>query len=542
MEKKETVKNWLKDKHNLIFIGILILAILIRLYYFNATYGQPLWWDEADYLAYAKNLAGYPIDWIVTAKHNSLYPYLAAAIFAVGFGEGLSKFLLQFLPSVLSVLLVYLICNEMYKDKRIGLIASFLMAVLAEHLFNTTRFHIDILALFLGLLSIYVFWQGHENKKRIFSKIDSKWAMPIVAFLVVLTYSVRRGYFLFGLFFLIYVLATRNWKELFKDKYNWFALVLSTGLLFLVEKLIFTSRISSVGGAYFHEELPINFLPLKIFSLYFSTGTFLSSLILYLFWIGLLIILGNILLSFGYIRKTSDASVRSDLFNIFIIIITLAFFIFVLRSPANENGSFAELRWYFPLILSSFICISRSSLFLTDYLSKHSKHLSVILLVAIIALAGFYQVQSADSMIKSKIFSYKGTRDTALYLKEISQEGDLVITLGQPQIEYYSERSTLNSKTIAQADVSSMEHFEQSLEKIRSDENIKYIIISFSEPGHPAWMKTSSNTKWEIPFMETLIDFSTQKQDIKQEKTYAGITFTLADIKEDIFIYKISRS
>ena len=86
MEKKEEkLASFLKDKHNLIFIGILILAIAIRLYYFNVTYDQPLWWDEADYLAYAKNLAGYPIDWIVTSKHNSLYPYLAGAIFGIGF-------------------------------------------------------------------------------------------------------------------------------------------------------------------------------------------------------------------------------------------------------------------------------------------------------------------------------------------------------------------------------------------------------------------------------------------------------------------------
>jgi uncharacterized protein (DUF486 family) len=312
-------------------------------------------------------------------------------------------------------------------------------------------------------------------------------------------------------------------------------------LLFLVEKAIFISQISSVGGAYFHEELPINFLPLKIFSLYFSSGTFLSSLLLYLFWIGLLVVVGNILLSFGYIKKTSDTSVRSDLFNIIIIAVTLAFFIFVLRSPANESGSFAELRWYFPLILSSFICISRSSLFLSDYLSKHSKHLSIILLVAIIALAGFYQIQSADSAIKSKISSFKGIRDVSISLKDISQEQDLIIALGQPQVEYYSERSTLNSRAIAEADPNSMEHFEQSLEKIRSDSSIKYLIIPFTEPN-PSWMAINSGTKWEIPFMDTVIDFSTQTQDIKQTKTYDGITFTLVDLKEDVFIYRISRS
>ena len=68
--------------------------------------GQALWWDEADYLAYAKNLAGIGSNWIISAKHNSLYPFLAAGIFKSGFGETAAKFLLQLIPSILSVVLV----------------------------------------------------------------------------------------------------------------------------------------------------------------------------------------------------------------------------------------------------------------------------------------------------------------------------------------------------------------------------------------------------------------------------------------------------
>ena len=35
--RKEKIKNWLKDPSNLIFIGIIIFAIAIRLYYFFLT-------------------------------------------------------------------------------------------------------------------------------------------------------------------------------------------------------------------------------------------------------------------------------------------------------------------------------------------------------------------------------------------------------------------------------------------------------------------------------------------------------------------------
>jgi hypothetical protein len=45
--------------------------------------------------------------------------------------------------------------------------------------------------------------------------------------------------------------------------------------------------------------------------------------------------------------------------------------------------------------------------------------------------------------------------------------------------------------------------------------------------------------KWEIPFMDTTIDFTTGQQDIKQEKTYGPITFKLIAVKQDAFLYRI---
>src|SRR3989338_8017051 len=190
--KKDKIKAFLKNKHNLAFVLILLFAIGIRLYYFDITKDQAIWWDESDYLAYAKNLAGYHSNWIITTQHNSLYPYLAALFFQLNLSEVIVKFFLQFIPSILSVVLVYFICKEMYEDKRIALIASFLMAVLWEHLFNTVRFHIDILALFTGLLAIYVFWKGYEKKEKIFGKINPNWAIPLTVILSILTYTVRR--------------------------------------------------------------------------------------------------------------------------------------------------------------------------------------------------------------------------------------------------------------------------------------------------------------------------------------------------------------
>ncbi len=293
-KRKEKIKNWLKNPYNLIFLFILIAGILIRIYYFDITKSQPIWWDEADYLAYAKNIAGITPYWTITDQHNSMLPYLVAIFFKAGISEEIAKFFLEFLPSVLLIFLVYEICLLMYNDRRIALISSFLMAFLWEVLFNTMRFHVDIPALTLGLTSIYIFWKGYEKKEKIFGIINSNWAIPLTVLFVILTYSMRRGYFIFGFFFLIYMLSTRDIKSIIKDKYNWIALAFSIILFLLIEKFIFIS--SEVGNIsiYYHGENPINLIPLTIFNTFFISSQAMLNFLLYLFWAGFIIILINI--------------------------------------------------------------------------------------------------------------------------------------------------------------------------------------------------------------------------------------------------------
>ena len=55
-ELKEKIRSILSNKESLIFIGIIVLALIIRIWYFIATKSQPLWWDEAEYMLKAKSL------------------------------------------------------------------------------------------------------------------------------------------------------------------------------------------------------------------------------------------------------------------------------------------------------------------------------------------------------------------------------------------------------------------------------------------------------------------------------------------------------
>ena len=537
-ERKEKIKKTFSsfNKTNWIFYGILILAIGIRLYYFFLTKSQPLWWDEADYLAYAKNLAGFPTDWIVTEKHLSLFPFIAAIFLKVTSNEAILRFLLAIIPSILLVFLTYYVCTVMYKDKRIALISSLLMAVLWEMLFDSFRFQIDNPALLIAFLAIFVFWQGYERKEKIFGKINSHWAIPLSVFLVILTYSIRKSYALFGVFLLIYMLSTRSIKELIKDKYNWIGLALSIVLLFLTQTFLFHSTSSGATSDAFGSSWDL--VPLQIFGVFFNTmDNGILSILTYLFWIGFAILVFNLFLSFSIIRKSESKESRADLFNFISLILTLIFFIFLTR-----NGNLGDPRWYFPLLLPSFICISKSTLIISDFFKSYYKPLGIIVIALLIGFGGYYELQHSDLIIKNKMTSYEGIKEAGLYLKEISNINDIIVSVPVPQTAYYSERKSYSPAGLFNdSRPNSKVTFDDFLDNVNKNSSIKYILVSFSEPGHPDWMVQVFNSKWQIPFMDTSIDFQNNVQDIKEEKTYGNITFKLLVIKQEVFIYEIVR-
>jgi len=221
MEKrKEKIVSWFKNPYNFTFFSILVFAIAIRIYFFNLTKNQPLWTDEADYMSYAKNLAGYSTHYMVNAAHSSIFPNISSFFLRLTSSEATIRFIVEIIPSILLVFLTYKICTLMYKDKKIALISAFLMATFWAILFNTFRFHVGIPSMFFIFLAIYVFWQGNEKKQKIFSKLNPKWAIPLTALFIALAYATRRGYFLIGFVFLFYLLLTKPIKTLIKNKYN----------------------------------------------------------------------------------------------------------------------------------------------------------------------------------------------------------------------------------------------------------------------------------------------------------------------------------
>ncbi|MCW8966765.1 MAG: glycosyltransferase family 39 protein, partial [Candidatus Pacearchaeota archaeon] len=489
-KRKQKIKKYLKE--NIIFIGIISFAIIVRFYYFLITKTQPLWWDEADYMAYAKTIAGVgSTSWIATPQHNSLFSYIAAIFLKLNFSEPAIKFILVTFPSILLVFLTYKICRLLYEDKRIALISSFIIATFWNILFNSFRFHLECLALLFAFLGIYSFFQGNEKKQKIFGKINPKYSTILVGIFIMVAYSIRRVYILFGVFIFFYFIITGETKNIIKNKFNWIAGVTVVVLFYFVDEFIFVSSLGDVAGTYYHAGENFSLDSIRIFSVYFDslTNPIFFSFFKYLFWIGFFILCFNVILGFDYLRKKSPKQViKSDFFNILSIIITLMFFIFVLRINVSEGRGY-DARWFLPLLLASLVSISKGVLFLTDSIKKYSKQLSLIFMIILIGYGAIYELQHADEIIKIKIDSYRGIKDTGMYLNEISKLEDIIVTVPTTQTAYYAEREVLNPNILSKGNLSSEKNFNIFLDYLMANRNLKYILVSFIEPNHPAWMK-----------------------------------------------------
>ncbi|HUS50290.1 MAG TPA: hypothetical protein VMZ91_08990, partial [Candidatus Paceibacterota bacterium] len=142
---KDKIKNWLKNPYNLVLIGVLVFALIIRLYYFSLTMNQPLWWDEAEYMSLAKGFAGIiNSNYVFALNRFPGFPLVASLFYMVGItNEVVLRFFLAFIPSLIVLFLLYFVIKEMYPDKKIAIISVAILSVLWEHVFYSNRFHTE---------------------------------------------------------------------------------------------------------------------------------------------------------------------------------------------------------------------------------------------------------------------------------------------------------------------------------------------------------------------------------------------------------------
>ncbi len=460
----------MKNYYKHILSIILIFSFFINLYYFFLTKEQPLWWDEAEYISTAKSWA-FDIPYQISSQRPPLFPLLAAITFNLGLSDLMFKFLFVLIPTVLNVLIVYMLGKEFY-NKKVGLAAAFIMAVFWSIIFWTARFHPDSLALLLQLVVVYFFWltfvkkEAEKKKTRnsllcgffiglsFLVKIQALLLLPILGiFLLVydkLNFLKKKEFWVIGVAFFVTILPYLIW--------NFF----KYGQAFAFAPAYAGSATSSQPFAWNMLKFVFVFTELPIFIL---------------FLIGVGVTLFTLFIGFDLLIKNKNEGLAADFFSSIGIIVVLAFFIFIMKIPT------AEERWLYLMAPFIFLFAAKAIVIIYDKVKKYNKTVAITIVIIILFSGAYFHLTHANQIINIKKDTYLQVKQAALWMKENTNSEDKLFSISFPQTQYYSDRETL-SYWPWHSGYHNVSEFANWL----SREKPKFLTVSIFE-NHPDWIQ-----------------------------------------------------
>ncbi len=422
IEKRiKSISEFFKDKHNLILIGIILLAFIIRLYYLIITKNQAFWWDESEYLSIAKHwVMGVPLD--VNPQRTIMLPVLISFFYLIGFNEFWVKFFIILVPSVLIVLATYLLGKEMY-NKKIGLLASFIMAIFWLLIFNTTRIHTDALAMMFTTFSIYYFWkyyEVHSNKRYLF----------LSALLLALAVITRPLAGIYVLIFGIYLIVVKKFNFI-KDKNLWLTILI--GLAGLAPLLIY-DWINFGSPLAFISSYETGTNPSAAWAIFGYFKWFTEWLFFIIFLFGSALLLFNLIIGFDYVFKDKKTELKADFFNVIWILTYLIYFVFILRALTED-------RWLMPLAVPIFFIISKGLSYIYLFIKKYNHHVAIVVITILLFYNGYLHIKHTDFITKAKISTYSQEPAAGIWLKQNTLPNDVLMSNNeQLPFTFYTER------------------------------------------------------------------------------------------------------
>jgi len=478
---------FLRNKYNLMFLGILLLAFIVRLYYFIHTYNQPLWWDEAEYMSMAKNiLYGIPFEF------NPQRPILFSLLISLflWMGEGAVRFFINFLPSLGVVIVTYLFGKELY-NKKVALIASFIISILWVLLFNTTRIHADALGLFFSLLGVYLFWRGYLIKN----------SVKLISFgflFMSLAFMIRVNAALVPLIILIFLIITEKFDFL-KKKILWKSLIwffIPLIPYFIYNYLKFGTVLSFIQGYVDPKSLSSKFQVGFDWSIFNFLYHYTDLLLFILFLIGALFVLLNLVLGFDLIYKEKNLKLKADLFSVLSILLVMSYFIFIERWGA-------EPRWLIFMAPFMFFIIGRGIVELTKFLKKIDKRIIFFIIVVILFIGAYNHLGRTNELVEIKKDSYEPIKVAGLWIKDNSNEGDIILSKSPTQITYYSERENVGLVPVN-------EDFKKKIKEIKP----RYVMVSVFEQHTPELLQSVDALRDNLQVVQAYFADAEGKQPI----------------------------
>lgn len=457
--QKESVKLWLKDKHHLLLLAALVIGLILRIYYMSLVQEQTLWWDEAEYGAIAKTLLG-RVDFDINPQRPFLFPGLLALFFMSGFSELLIKILVSLIPSLALVIVVYLLGKELY-SKEVGVIAAFLTAVSWSILFWGLRLQPDALSLNFQVLSFYFIWKYFKN--------PSTKLIVVSAICASLGFMFKVSGLLVPASLFIFILL-REKMDIFRKKDYWIFLGTFIALLipqFIYSIVFFGNPLALFTDSGYAAAVVTEQAPVAWYTLGFTYS--LTENVLFVLFLGGLCLGLFALMGLDIILK-DKSKLSPDLLSLIVMLVVAAFYIFYIRG--------AEDRWVFLWIPFLFLYAGQALMFIYKKLAAYHLYLALLVIAGLLAFGMYSQVSHAHALILTKKDSYSPVKVGALWIKENSHPGDLVITQSQTQAAYYAERPIQHISAFSNAS-----DFETYVTTTRP----RFLEVSLFE-YHPPWI------------------------------------------------------
>ena len=464
---KEKTIDFLKDKYNLAFLVVLVLAFLIRLKYIGQ---ESLWNDAAVHLWYAIKVTKEPLfmftsqyiggDYFViqtlTAFFNIFLDniFLSGKIIATGFG-------------LLGVVFIYLWGREL-GSKLIGLVSAILLGFNHLFWFYNVRLLADGPLTAMVAVVMYLVVKLEKEKKFL-------WGLLTAGGFLVLMLIKSQGGLLFVIF-LIYLIFFKR-REALQNKgllVSWLVplILIAAGSLILGSNFFanLSSRLFAGAGFDYAGLKALAHLP-WIFSWYLLIP----------------IILGIILILIYKKREYYFPLIAGILYWLYFEI----------------GVGLPEDRYLLPLLPIGIVLASFAVVELGNYLklfvgkNKLIKYAVALLIVILAVLVSWNFYQTGDDLIYNKSFTYTGHYEAGEWIKENVPE-DAIVFAGSPRMmRTFTEREYAgpegwdkggNSLWYLRADqyLRDKSTFEKDLDTLIKENDV-YLEIDIWEYTQPSW-------------------------------------------------------
>lgn len=563
IEKRKSKLNkfffgWIKDNYDKIFLAILVLAFIIRIWIFIRTMNQPFWWDEADYLSAAKRWGlGLNIRDIWYYRRGFLFPLIGALIFRLGLGEiGMRFLIVLFSTGIVAV--SYFIIAKMF-NKKLALLTSVGLSLSWILLFFTGRVLTDIPAAFFILLSLLFFWKGYVLK-------EGNKFLYLFGFVFALAILTRMQSFMLAPPFLFYIFLKEKFK-MFRNKQLW--ITFGIFLLLLVPQFILYSMHygnpindiaahylgigTSSSSAYSGDQRGFS---AAVFNYFANLPYMMSTVIFILLILGAIYFFSDLFLGFDKLFKNEELQkkffVLSWIVSLFLIMGYIGSISYVEQRYITAGLPFLFLIAFSPILFVSEILVKK--------FAKYKKMIIFLVFLSLILLM-IPSWNLSNSLIDQQKTSYLPVQQVGELIKADSNPGDIVLSTSLPQITYYSELSVypydIKNDSIAKGDksIANYSDGEAGFEQFLKAKKPKYLMTSVFE-SDPNWMLvqgTQNNVNYiSLPFFNSSMSYDSQTNqilslDLKQEVKKDGMTLTLFYPKTQsqingIFVYKVEYS